>query len=182
MKNLKNVYLEHEQRITVNMSNIKTVDLWSEQVSFMAEEHPFSSPAVFFAYRVLSAENLSEKLQQLRMQCDIYLFYETFADTNRKAKNQQKALNFLDDLATINACFHCSNGKYFSEMSRTGFDPVETGGAGMLYVQRFQFTMLDDSAQILYKNLKFENMEVAVEKAVIAPGENKAKLFDEINT
>jgi hypothetical protein len=181
MKDLKNVYLEHEARITANMPEIKTVDLWSEQVSFMAQEHPFASPAVFFAYRVLAADNLSEKLQNLRMQCDIYLFYETFADTNRKAKKQQKALDFLDMLSKINACFHASEGKFYNEMTRTGFNPVETGGAGMLYVQKFEFTMLDESAQVLYESLKFENMELAVEKAIVVPGEKTSNLYNEIS-
>ena len=162
MKDLKNLYLELEKRISDNVFEIKTIDLWSEQVSFMAEEHPFKSPAVFFGFRSLEPKNISEKVQHLTMQVDTYLFYETFADTSKGSKKQDKALGFLDLLTKINACLHGSSGKYFHEMNRVGFNPVETGGAGILYVQRYQFTMIDDSAQILYNNLKFENMEVEV--------------------
>lgn len=180
MKNLKNLYLEHEARISTNLPEIKTVDLWSEQVSFMAEEHPFKAPAVFFAYRVLNADDMAEKLQQLQLQVDVYLFYETFADTNRGAKRQQKALDFLDLLTKINACFHGTAGTYYAEMRRTGFNPVETGGAGMLYVQRYTLTMIDDSAQKLYNTMKFDTMQVEVAAAEIVTEANGTKLYSDI--
>ena len=181
MKDLKNLYLEHEKRISDNIPEIKHIDLWSEQVSFMADEHPFKSPAVFFGYRVLSAEDHGEKAQELRMQADVYLFYETFADTAKGSKKQSKALDFLDTLTKINACFHASNGNYYSNMRRTGFSPVETGGAGILYVQRYEFTMMDDSAMVLYDNLKFEQMEVAVIKEIVPPTGNQSNLYGEID-
>lgn len=180
MKDLKSLYLEHEARITANVPEIKTVDLWSEQVQFMAEEHPFNSPAVFFGYRMIEGKNNGEKLQEIRMQVDVYLFYETFADTSRGAKKQSRALGFLDLLTKINACFHATAGTYYSEMSRTGFNPVETGGAGILYVQRYELMMLDNSAQVLYENMKFENMEVNVVKEVIPVAGNASNLYDSI--
>lgn len=182
MKDLKSLYLEHEGRITANLPEIKTVDLWSEQVSFMAEEHPFKAPAVFFAYRMLMSDNQSEKLQNLRMQVDIYLFYETFADTIRGAKKQDKALGFLDLLTKINACFHATEGNYYSEMKRTGFNPVETGGAGILYVQHYEFSMLDTSAQELYDTLKFDNMEIEIIREEIPPvTDNSSNLYQQID-
>jgi hypothetical protein len=180
MKDLKNLYLEHEARITDNIPEIKTVDLWSEQVSFMADEHPFKSPAVFFGYRVLSTDDQGEKEQHLRLQADVYLFYETFADTARGSKKQKAALDFLDLMTKINACFHGSSGTYFSEMRRTGFNPVETGGAGMLYVQRYEFSMLDDSAKELYNLMKFENMGVVVEKEAAPMQQNTAGLYQNL--
>ena len=182
MKDLKNLYLEHENRISINMPEIKTIDLWSEQVSFMAEEHPFKSPAVFFGYRILSTEDQGEKQQQLRLQTDVYLFYETFADTSKGSKKQQKALDFLDLLTKINARFHGTSGNYYTEMRRTGFNPVETGGAGILYVQRYELTMIDNSAQILYDNLKFEQMEVEIIKEVLPAIENRSDLYEGIQT
>ena len=180
MKDLKNLYLEHEKRVSDNIPEIKHLDLWSEQVSFMADEHPFKSPAVFFAYRILAAEDQGEKTQELRMQVDVYLFYETFSDTHKGSKKQNKALDFLDLLTKINACFHASFGTYYSNMRRTGFNPVETGGSGILYVQRYELVMLDDSASILYENMKFEEMEVEVIREEVPPIENQTNLYDSI--
>lgn len=180
MKDFKNLYLEHQTRITDNVPEIKHSDLWSEQVSFMADEHPFKSPAVFFGYRVLSAEDQGEKIQELRLQVDVYLFYETFADTAKGSKKQQKALDFLDLLTKINACFHATFGNYYSNMRRTGFNPVETGGAGILYVQRYELIMTDDSASILYENLKFEQMEMEVIREEVPPVGNQSGLYGTI--
>ncbi|MEO6176957.1 MAG: hypothetical protein ABIP27_17520 [Flavobacterium circumlabens] len=178
MKDFKNLYLEHEKRISDNVAEIRHSDLWSEQVSFMAEEHPFKSPAVFFGYRILSAEDQAEGIQDLLIQVDVYLFYETFADTSKGSKKQQKALDFLDLLTKINACFHASNGIYYSNMRRTGFSPVETGGAGILYVQRYVCSMIDDSAKELYVNMKFDNIEIdVIEEIVPLPG-NLSNLYE----
>ena len=180
MKNLKNLYLEHQTRISINIPEIKHSDLWSEQVSFMADEHPFKSPAVFFGYRVLLTEDQGEKIQDLRLQVDVYLFYETFADTGKGSKKQQKALDFLDLLTKINACFHGTFGNYYSNMRRTGFNPVETGGAGILYVQRYELSMIDDSAQEIYENLKFEEMDTEVIKEIVPPVGNQSNLYEDI--
>jgi hypothetical protein len=180
MKDLKNLYLEHQTRVTDNIPEIKHVDLWSEQVSFMADEHPFKSPAVFFGYRVLSTEDQGEKTQELRLQVDVYLFYETFADTSKGSKKQQKALDFLDLLTKINACFHATFGNYYSNMRRTGFNPVETGGAGILYVQRYELSMIDDSANELYDLMKFEQMEVEVIKEEVPAVPNQSGLYGSI--
>ncbi|PWA10958.1 hypothetical protein [Flavobacterium laiguense] len=180
MKDLKNLYLEHEKRISDNIAEIKHVDLWSEQVSFMADEHPFRSPAVFFGYRVLATEDQGEKIQELRLQVDVYLFYETFADTSKGSKKQQKALDFLDLLTKINSCFHATSGNYYSNMRRTGFNPVETGGAGILYVQRYELTMTDDSAKELYELMKFEHMEMEVIREEVPAVGNQSNLYVDI--
>ena len=178
MKDLKNLHLELEQRISGNIPEIKHIDLWSEQVSFMADEHPFKSPAVFFGYRVLSTEDMGEKTQELRLQVDTYLFYETFADTAKGSKKQQKALDFLDLLTKINACFHATFGNYYGNMRRTGFNPVETGGAGILYVQRYELTMTDDSANELYDLMQFQQIEIEVVREEVPSVPNQSNLYE----
>lgn len=171
MENLKELYLEHSQRVADNVEEIKTLDLWSEQVGFLAEEHPFKAPAVFFAYRILQAEDQSDRIQQLRMQVEVYLYYETFADTKKGSKRQAKALKFLDLLTKLNACFHGSSGAHYYEMRRVGFNPVETGTANLLYLQRYECMVNDASATVLAENMKFENVEVEVnaDDATIEP-------------
>ena len=181
MQHLKDLYLEQEQRITDLMPEIMHVDLWSEQVGFLAEEQPFNAPAIFFAYRILSAEDQGDRIQQLRMQVDIYLYYETFAETGRGSKKQAHALSFLDLLTKINACFHGTEGQNFFDMRRTGFNPVETGTANILYLQRFECTVNDNSATILTVPMKFENMEVDVDKNLPEENGTNTYLYDDIN-
>lgn len=181
MENLKDLYLEQEKRVTDNLEEIKHIDLWHEQVSFMAEEHPFKAPAVFFSYRVLETSDKGDRIQELKVQVIIYLFYETFADTSRGSKKQAKALGFLDLLTKINACFHATSGNNFSEMRRVGFAPVETGGAGILYQQTYECFVNDESAKVLYENMKYENMEVETENTPSNTIPKNAGLYGELS-
>jgi len=149
MQAIEELYLEHEAMVTEFLPEIKHVDLWAEQVSFLQEEHPFFSPAVFFGYRSSSMEDLSKKVQRITLQVDIYYYYETFYDTARNAKKQTKALDFLKLLSKINSVFHGVSGEYFEDMRRVGFTPVETGTANILYLQRYECVMTDESAREL---------------------------------
>lgn len=181
MENLKELYLEHSQRVKDNVVEIKHIDLWSEQIGFLAEEHPFRAPATFLAYRILNADDAGDRTQQLRLQVDVYLFYETFADTKGGGKKQAHALSFLDLLTKLNACFHASSGNHFYGMRRTGFNPVETGTANLLYLQRYECTVNDASATVLAENMKFENVEVETAKDPGVPPAGGANLYGDIS-
>lgn len=176
MKNLKDLYKEHEQLITDNLPNIKHVDLWSEQVSFLMDEHPFKAPAIFLSYRTLRADDNGKHSQVLKLGVDVYYYYETFADTRRPkkgspSKKQDKALAFLDELTCIHQVFHGKSGTFFNEMRRVGFAPIETGTANLLYVQKFECTVVDDSAVVALENTNVENVSVIREKVVSVPVE-----------
>lgn len=160
MENLKNLYLEQQQIITDKVAAIKHVDLWAEQISFLQEEHPFKAPAVFFAYRSNNITDIGLKVQQVNLQVDIYLYYETFADTARASNKQTKALDFLGLLTDINAVFHGLSGTYTKEMRRVGFAPVETGTSNLLYVQRYECYMFDEAAKVLSEHRLVNDVDV----------------------
>ncbi len=166
MQNLEQLYLEHEKIITDNLPEIKHVDLWAEQVSFLAEEHPFKSPAVFFSYRSNAMEDISLKEQRVHLQVDVYYFFETFADTARGSKKQTKALDFLKLLSKINSFFHGTSGVNFEEMRRIGFTPVETGTANLLYLQRYECILLDQGAMVESEHVLVNDVDVIDAKIV----------------
>lgn len=62
-------------------------------------------------------------------------------------KNQSDAFEFLGLLNDINAILHGSEGNNFSSMRRISFNPVDTGGAGNLYLQTYSAILIDYSAQ-----------------------------------
>jgi hypothetical protein len=172
MEGFENLYLEQEQLITDKVPEIKHVDLWAEQISFLAEEHPFKAPAVFFAYRSGSMEDIGVKIQKINLQVDVYYYFETFADTARSSNKQAKALDFLKLLSKINACFHGASGTYFKEMRRIAFAPVETGTAGLLYVQRYECYMFDEAAKVLSEHRLVNDVDVErVPELIVAPEE-----------
>jgi hypothetical protein len=140
------LYKELALKVNENISSINWVDLWHNQVGFLVEEHPFPAPALFFSFRILSVEDLSEKAQRLEVQIDMYYFYETFLDTFQGAYNEDEALDYLDNLTALYKLFHASSGDNYSEMRRTGLTTVDTGSAGNLYKQTFTCSTVDATA------------------------------------
>lgn len=146
MSTWKNLYTEIAQRITEHAPEVKWVDLWHNQISFMEEEHPFGTPAVFLDFRILNVTGMGGQNQQLEAQVGMYVFYETFLDTFDGAYNQDDALVYLDLLTQLQERFHGSNGTSYSEMTRTGLQPIDTGNAGNLYLITFSCGLIDTAA------------------------------------
>ncbi len=111
------LYLEIAKKIKDNISQIKWTDLWHNQVGYLENEHPFPTPAIFIAFRILNTEDLGEKVQNLQIQIDLYYFFETFSETYNGAYNQTDALEYLKTLTQIHKTFHTTNGTNYAEMN-----------------------------------------------------------------
>jgi len=149
----ENLYTELAEKVNNNINQIEWLDLWHNQVGFLVEEHPFPTPAVFFSFRMTSAENLGNKAQDANVQIDMYYFYETFLDTNDGAFNQESALDFLKVTTDLHKLFHGTTGVNYSEMTRVGFAPVDTGSAGNLYKISFSCKVIDETAVKQYDHV-----------------------------
>jgi hypothetical protein len=160
MQNFRKLYLELSQKIKDNLPEIEWIDLWHSQVYNLADEHPFPTPAVFLAFRSSGIKNVGLKVQQVTLQVDVFLFYETFADTYAGGINQTEAIAFLDSMDGINKVFHGSNGQEYSSMSRKGFSPVDTGGSANLYLMTYECLLMDYSANVEDGEGTFADMEV----------------------
>lgn len=95
MENWTNLYKELTEILQDKMPEILWIDLWHNQVNFLQDEHSFRTPAVFLSFRTLGTQDLGMLQQEINLQVDFYLFYETFADTYNGAFNQESALKFL---------------------------------------------------------------------------------------
>ncbi len=156
---MKELYKEIAEKIST-IDGIEWIDLWHNQVQFLEDEHPFPSPAVFLNIRSDSISDVSEKVQKVNFQIDVYLFYETFADTYKGAWNQDSALAFLDLLEQVHTLLHGSNGTHYAEMRRIGIVPVDTGTAQNLYMQTFTCSMLDYGASKVYEEQQVNDIEI----------------------
>ena len=160
MENWQDLYLELAQKASNEIAEISWVDLWHNQVNFLQEEHPFPTPALFISFRSKAVNDLGEKVQQLMLQIDFYLFYETFSDTFNGSFNQDEALDFIRILDKVNGIFHGTSGENYSSMRKTGFNPVDTGGAGNLYQVSFECLIHDESAVKFYEEGAFTGLEI----------------------
>lgn len=125
---------------------VRWTDLWRNQVNFLSEELNFPTPAVFLSFRTKQVDDLAEKVQQITLQIDCYLFYETFSEIFHGSFNQDDAIQFLKLLNFINGRFHGSSGSNYNSMRKVGFNPEDTGGAGCLYKIVFECIIRDESA------------------------------------
>lgn len=163
MQNFKLLYKELAQKLSEKIPAIQWVDLWHNQVNFLKTEHPFPSPACFLQFRTINIVDVGEKVQNVQMQVDVFLFYETFADTYRGGVNEDDALSFLDNLDDIQSLFHGTSGENYSGMRRISVAPVDTGDAGNLYLVSFRCELLDYAAQDVYNNEEI-NSDISFEE------------------
>lgn len=166
MENWQNLYLELAEKLSADLnpkeaeiysqlntiigyetkSPIRWVDLWHNQVNFLSEELEFPTPAVFLSFRSGQVRDLGERVQEMTLQIDCYLFYETFANTFTGSFNQEDALNFIGILDFINSRMHATTGDNYSAMRKISFAPEDTGNAGNLYRITFECIVQDESA------------------------------------
>lgn len=146
--------------VLIQIDGVEWIDLWNNQVTNLDNEHPFPAPALFLAFRANNMLDMGEKIQEVNVMVDVFLFYETFADTYQGAFNQSDALKYLTLQSEIQKVLHGSSGEHFSSMRRVGFSPVDTGDAGNLYVINFQCKMLDKAAQTDFESGTFAEVEV----------------------
>lgn len=140
------LYKELADIITTNINEVKWVDVWKNQVSFLDSELPFPAPAVFLAFQSDNMSDLSQKQQDITMLVTAYIYYETFAESFEGSYNQDSALGFGEILTNVHKNLHGTSGTNFSSMKRIGFQPVDFLGAGLLYQQTFTCQVIDKSA------------------------------------
>ena len=143
MQNFKNLYIELGEKINTDVPEVKWIDLWHNQITFLEDEYAFPTPAIFFSFRSNELEDTGIKVQSINMQIDVYLYYETLADTHRGSLNQQSAFAFLEILDKTFKSLHGSSGVNFNNMRRLSFGTVDTGGAGNLYRSTYEAVVQD---------------------------------------
>lgn len=171
------LYKEIADRICKEMPEIQWTDLWHEQVGFLTEELPFPTPAVFIGFDTVSTDDNGNLSQTCDTQVDMYLFYETFADTYGDSMNRDSALEFLDILTRLHALFHGKGGKTFGSMRRVEMRREESGNAGNLYRISFQCIVVDYSAEHLFSVSENPDAEISVSQGGKIPETEDGPLF-----
>ncbi len=156
------LYKEIAARIQANLPEVQWIDLWHDQASFLTEELPFSTPAVFLGFSTIAADDRGILVQDVNTQIDFYLFYETFSDTYIGSMNQDSALEYLDSLTKLHALFHGHTGENYASLRRVDMRREDSGGAGNLYRISFQCNVVDYSAQVLFNETENTNAELEI--------------------
>lgn len=172
------IYKEIAGRIKSRIPDIEWIDLWHEQVQYLTEELPFPTPAVFIGFSTLGVQDRGLLVQDLNVQVDMYLFYETFSDTYEGSYNQSGALTYLEKLTELHALFHGKKATTYSEMQRVDMQREDSGGAGNLYRISFACLVNDTSAANLFNEAENPDAEIKVMQGEITTEPVEEKLFD----
>ncbi|MBS2099177.1 hypothetical protein [Carboxylicivirga linearis] len=157
------LYNEIAQRINDKLPEVSWVDLWHEQVSYLTEEIPFPTPAVFIGFNTNGCNDLSQLIQECDLQVDMYLFFESFGDTYHGAYNQGNAIDYLRLLSKLHAAFHGVSGEHFQTMRRVDMHREESGGSGNLYRISFNCNVEDASAQAEFNQNEVNDITISDE-------------------
>lgn len=172
------LYTEIAEKVKDKLPEIEWVDLWHDQISYLTEELPFSTPALFIGFSTIAIDDRGLLAQECDVQIDFYLFYETFSDTYHGSYNKERALDYLNTLTRLHALFHGRSGTNYSEMRRVDMRREESGDAGNLYRISFQCKVVDYSAQVLYDEMQDPNRDLQIEKGSTPNKENEPPLYD----
>lgn len=164
MQNFEDLYTELSDYLDTRIPELRWIDLWHNQVNFLDDEHAFPTPAVFLSFRSISTQDVGIRVQDVNLQVDCYVYHETFADTYKGSWNRSDALAFLKLQNDVYAILQGTSGENFSNMRRVGFGPVDTGGAGNLYLVSFQCQIRDYAAATRWENAELNEMTVVNEK------------------
>lgn len=154
------LYKELAEKITSDLEQIRWVDLWHEQVSYLTTELPFPTPSVFLAFNSVDVEDMGLLSQQINTQVDCYLFFETFSDTYTGAYNQGSALEFLEQLTELHKLLHGTDGENYTEMRRMDLKREDSGNTGNLYRISFQCMVYDNSANKQYEDKEIKDIDI----------------------
>lgn len=145
-----------------SVPDVRYIDLWHEQTGQLDEELPFPTPAVFIGFNTLESADIGTLAQDIRLQVDLYVFWETFADTYDGAIMQAEALDYLNLMTVLNVLLHGYTGEYFSTMRKTSFQRMDSGGAGNLYRASFECMVRDYSALELMEVVDMQEKDITV--------------------
>lgn len=159
MQTWKDLYKELADKLN-EIEAVKWIDLWNSQVYNLENEHLFPAPAIFLAFRGSGTKDLGQKVQEVNLQVDVFIFWETFLDTFKGAYNQADALAFLDTISEVNKLLHGSSGENYSSMRRVSFSPVDTMGAGNLFNVTYSCVLMDYTAADEFEEGSFEDVNV----------------------
>lgn len=160
MQNFVALYKELADKLSNNIATLRWVDLWNSQVYNLENENPLPAPAIFLAFRSNDMQDIGVKVQKVKTQVDVFVYYETFFDTYRGAYNQDQALEYLNMLDKVNQLLHASQGESYSSMRRVSYSPIDTAGAVNLWNIVYECEIMDYSANKEYQEGQFEDLQL----------------------
>lgn len=165
-------YLELCTLVKADVTEIKHIDLWHEQLMFEAEEYPFPVHSLFMDFNAIAIETNGLKVQDMVFSIGFLHVFDTLSDTFDGSSNQAVALEFGAVLRKIHRKLQGLSGTNFSSLNRTGFAKESVPFEGIIaYRQTYQCIIRDYAAFDDTEETDLEELDVKLEitKGVTTP-------------
>jgi hypothetical protein len=110
MQAIHDNFLALKAHISTKLINIATIDLWNEQPSFEAQEHPIITPAVYLEYSPISWSKVSNARQGIGTLL-VHIIRDNVADSftinGTPAANEQEALKRFATMQALQYVLEC---------------------------------------------------------------------------
>ena len=104
---------EGSEDVPVDLVAITHFDVWNNNIKYIADELPFSLPAVFIQFQPIQWEARSKGVRAADVSFTLHVI------TRHNAAHYSDSLEFLDLLSAINAALYNLKGDFFRNMVST---------------------------------------------------------------
>ena len=131
---------------TLGIEEVLHVDMWHEQVNYLAEEYPFPPNSVFIRFQTKSITTNANKVQDLNMEITFFFVLDTLADTYQTAETQPLALSFIQTCKKIHKVMQGRSGLNFSNLDRNDMGNYPAPEYLIVFYQTYTTIIRDMSA------------------------------------
>ncbi|MDY0200987.1 MAG: hypothetical protein RBR40_08365 [Tenuifilaceae bacterium] len=96
---------------------IQHFDLWNQQLDWLDEEQPFTTPAVFIEFLPIQWRHQSRGTRDATLSINLHIVTRRNIPTRADQQYTTEALGFLELLDAVNLCLHGHKGENFSALT-----------------------------------------------------------------
>ncbi|WP_448529166.1 hypothetical protein [Raineya sp.] len=154
------LYADLKQRLS-QISLLKTITLYNNQLETMEKEEPFLCPAVFISFPEISFQSVSKKFQQGKASITLYIAYESYSEIEEiDGIMGEEGVFLLAEL--INKVLHGWHKDYFGALARKRMQTANAWGNIYVVAVEYECEFREDSAGI-YSALQTYNLEKTIQ-------------------
>lgn len=131
---------------STGIPDIKHIDLWHEQVDYVAEEYPWASGSLFVEFAAVDIESTGEKVQDLLMDISFIYVLDTLSETYIESPTADIVKQFGSTLQKLHAFLQGKTGVNYSALNRVGLARVSAPQYLLAYKQVYRCIVRDQSA------------------------------------
>lgn len=143
-----------------NKKVVQHIDLWNEQVQYMAAEKPMRMPAVFLEFNPVAWKQHPDGLQRGTMEVRVHIVVGTLARSYDGSHNKAEAMQALGVADTIHNAMHKLEADFMSRPVRVSSLTDHNHAQVQHFIEVYQMNVVDVSGMKMYGEATVEVLKV----------------------